>query len=80
MVTALIPNENENCHVALKRVITENVTVSDEIKAFPADYYRQVYKNSERYYPEHIKLIVKLYSTGISKRRNLAALSYQENA
>ena len=76
MVTALIPKENENCHVALKRVITEYVTVSDEIKAFPADYYRQVYKNSERYYPERIKPIVKLYSTGISKNPSSQAYAH----
>ena len=30
-----------------------------------ADMDRQAYERSEKYYPEHIKPIVKLYSTGI---------------
>ena len=65
MVTALIPKDGDDCREAFKRVITENVTVSDDIKAFSADMDRQAYERSEKYYPEHIKPIVKLYSTGI---------------
>lgn len=34
MVTALIPKDGDDCREALKRVITENVTVSDDISRY----------------------------------------------
>lgn len=49
----------------LKRIIWNNVFVSDEIKKYCLDFDERHYEYQKDKYPEHIHPIVKHYSTSV---------------
>ena len=49
----------------IKKIISKNITVSDEIKEYCFDFDKRNYEYKKDKYPEHIHPIVKHYSTSV---------------
>lgn len=49
----------------IKKIISKNITVSDEIKEYCLDFDKRNYEYKKDKYPEHIHPIVKHYSTSV---------------